>query len=460
MFDFGDKLQILADAAKYDVSCSSSGGKRKNIGGIGDSSSSGICHTYTEDGRCVSLLKILMTNYCIFDCAFCVSRKSNDIQRAAFSVKEVVELTMNFYRRNYIEGLFLSSGIFKSADYTMERLMLVVKKLRTEEKFHGYIHLKAIPGASEALLKEAGLYVDRMSVNLEIPTEEGLKLVAPEKDHQSVCDPLQTIKTEIMALKEEKKTIKKVPLFVPAGQSTQMVIGATGESDLDIMGTANEFYKTYNLKRVYYSGYIPINPKDSLLPQVGTAPPLQRENRLYQTDWLLRFYGFSLNEILNTQHQNLELDMDPKLAWAIRNPQFFPIDINTASYQWIIRIPGVGRQSANKIVQARKFGKLREDQVKKMGIAFNRAKYFMSCSDSVFGLGFQYPDQVRKALVKEPLIGESSNSSGLISGVDSSLISGQGSTLGSVHDFTLLVDREANNFFATKKDKTNQLTLF
>ncbi len=263
-----------------------------------------------------------------------------------------------------------------------------------------------------------------------------------------------------MALKEEKKTIKKVPLFVPAGQSTQMVIGATGESDLDIMGTANEFYKTYNLKRVYYSGYIPINPKDSLLPQVGTAPPLQRENRLYQTDWLLRFYGFSLNEILNTQHQNLELDMDPKLAWAIRNPQFFPIDINTASYQWIIRIPGVGRQSANKIVQARKFGKLREDQVKKMGIAFNRAKYFMSCSDSVFGLGFQYPDQVRKALVKEPLIGESSNSSGLISGVDSSLISGQGSTLGSVHDFTLLVDREANNFFATKKDKTNQLTLF
>ncbi len=399
MFGFDEKLKILADAAKYDVSCSSSGGKRKNTGGIGDASASGICHTYTEDGRCVSLLKILMTNYCIYDCSFCVSRRSNDVQRAAFSVKEVVDLTMNFYRRNYIEGLFLSSGIFKSADYTMERLMLVVKKLRTEERFNGYIHLKAIPGASEYLLKQAGLYVDRMSVNLEIPTEEGLKLVAPEKDHQSVRAPLAIVKNEILNVQQYKKTVKKVPLFVPAGQSTQMVIGATPETDLQIMQTANEFYKDYSLKRVYYSGYIPINSTDSKLPQVGTAPPLIRENRLYQTDWLLRFYGFSLNEILNTKHQQLELDIDPKLAWALRNLQFFPIDINTAAYNWIIRIPGIGRQSANKIVQARKYGKLKEYQVRKLGIAFNRAKYFMICQDSIVNMGFHYPEQIRKSIL-------------------------------------------------------------
>ncbi|WP_313514934.1 putative DNA modification/repair radical SAM protein [Sphingobacterium sp.] len=398
MFGFDDKLNILADAAKYDVSCSSSGGKRRNTGGIGDSSASGICHTYTEDGRCVSLLKILMTNYCIYDCSFCVSRRSNDIQRASFSVKEVVDLTMNFYRRNYIEGLFLSSGIFKSADYTMERLMLVVKKLRTEERFHGYIHLKAIPGASESLLKEAGLYVDRMSVNLEIPTEAGLKLVAPEKDHQSVKEPLAIVKDEIKTIERDKKSFKKVPLFVPAGQSTQMVIGATAESDLQIMQTANEFYKDYNLKRVYYSGYIPINSTNSMLPQVGTAPPLQRENRLYQTDWLLRFYGFSLNEILNSKHQNLELGIDPKLAWALRNPQFFPVDINSAPYNWIIRIPGAGRQSAAKIIHARKYGKLKEYQLKKMGIAFNRAKYFMQCQDTLVPQGFIYPDAIRKAI--------------------------------------------------------------
>jgi putative DNA modification/repair radical SAM protein len=329
-----------------------------------------------------------------------VSRRSNDVQRAAFSVKEVVDLTMNFYRRNYIEGLFLSSGIFKSADYTMERLMLVVKKLRTEERFNGYIHLKAIPGASEALLKEAGLYVDRMSVNLEIPTEEGLKLVAPEKDHQTVKEPLAIVQNEIKTVQRDKKIFKKVPHFVPAGQSTQMVIGATAENDLQIMETANKFYKEFNLKRVYYSGYIPINANDSLLPKIGTAPPLVRENRLYQADWLLRFYGFSLNEILNNSHKHLELEIDPKLSWALRNPQFFPIDINTAEYKWIIRIPGIGRQSANKIVQARKYGKLREHQLKKMGIAFNRAKYFMVCQDTVVNTGFIYPDYVKKAILE------------------------------------------------------------
>ncbi|NGM72281.1 putative DNA modification/repair radical SAM protein [Sphingobacterium sp. SGL-16] len=394
-----EKLKILADAAKYDVSCSSSGSKRKNSGGIGDASYSGICHTYTEDGRCVSLLKILLTNHCIYDCAFCVSRKSNDVQRAAFTVDEVVKLTMNFYRRNYIEGLFLSSGIFKSADYTMERLLKIVKKLRLEERYNGYIHLKTIPGASDEMIREAGLYVDRMSINLEMPTEKGLKLMAPEKDHESVKKPLNFINQEIQSLKQESKLIKHKPTFVPAGQSTQMVIGATPENDFEIMSVADKFYKDYNLKRVYYSGYIPIQNDNSLLPQIGTKPPLIRENRLYQTDWLLRFYGFQLNEILNPTFQELDLEIDPKLSWALRNPQLFPVDINTADYKMIIRIPGVGRQSALKIIQARKFGRLHEYQVKKMGIAFNRARHFMVCADSPFQLGFATMENVRAQIL-------------------------------------------------------------
>ncbi len=393
-----EKLMILADAAKYDVSCSSSGSKRKNTGGIGDASRSGICHTYTEDGRCVSLLKILLTNHCIYDCAFCVSRKSNDVKRAAFTVDEVVELTMNFYRRNYIEGLFLSSGIFKNADYTMERLMSIVKKLRVEERYNGYIHLKTIPGASEELIKEAGLYVDRMSINLEMPTEAGLKMVAPEKSHDSVRKPLAFVQNQIQELKSESKLIKCKPLFVPAGQSTQMVIGATPENDFEIMSVANEFYQNYKLKRVYYSGYIPINNENSLLPQIGTQPPLIRENRLYQTDWLLRFYDFRLDEILNPNFTQLDMDIDPKLGWALRNPHFFPVDINTASYQEIIRIPGVGRKSAMKMIQSRKFGRLHEYQVKKMGISFNRAQYFMTCADTRTRLGELAPLKIKSII--------------------------------------------------------------
>jgi putative DNA modification/repair radical SAM protein len=395
-----EKLRILADAAKYDVSCSSSGSKRKNNGGIGDASASGICHTYTEDGRCVSLLKILLTNHCIYDCAFCVSRRSNDVKRAAFTVEEVVELTMNFYRRNYIEGLFLSSGIFKNADYTMERLMRIVKKLRLEEKYNGYIHLKTIPGASEELIKEAGLYVDRMSINLELPTEAGLKMVAPEKDHDSVKKPLAFVQNQIQEFKSESKLIKHKPQFVPAGQSTQMVIGATPETDFEIMNVAKTFYEDYKLKRVYYSGYIPINNENSMLPQVGTRPPLVRENRLYQTDWLLRFYDFKLDEILNPEHQQLDLDIDPKLSWALRNPQYFPVDINRADYKQIIRIPGVGRQSAMKIIQARKFGRLHEYQVQKMGIAFNRAKHFMVCADTSIRLGAPTMETVKYTILQ------------------------------------------------------------
>lgn len=379
-----EKLSILADAAKYDVSCSSSGGNRKNDNkGIGDSSASGICHTYTEDGRCVSLLKILLTNHCVYDCAFCVSRKSNDVKRAAFTVDEVVELTMSFYRRNYIEGLFLSSGIFKNADFTMERLVRIAKRLRLEERFNGYIHLKTIPGASQELLTEAGLYADRMSINLEMPTEMGLKLLAPEKSHDDVKMPLGFIKDTITKFKDEKKTglIKSIPKFVPAGQSTQMVIGATPETDMEIMYSADEYYKNFSLKRVYYSGYIPIS-HDSRMPAIGSQPPLLRENRLYQTDWLMRFYGFNVKELLNTNNPHLDTDIDPKLSWALRNLEQFPVDINTADYHMILRVPGIGVNSAQKIVQARKFGRLRSDQLKKIGISYNRAKHFIRCADS------------------------------------------------------------------------------
>lgn len=396
-----EKLNILADAAKYDVSCSSSGGTRKNENkGLGDSHASGICHTYTEDGRCVSLLKILLTNHCIYDCAFCVSRKSNDIERAAFTVEEVVSLTINFYRRNYIEGLFLSSGIFKNADFTMERLLKVVKKLRLEERFNGYIHLKTIPGASEELIREAGLYADRMSINLEMPTESGLKLLAPEKNHEDVRRPLGFVQSQIIQLKDEKKLIKSVPKFVPAGQSTQMVIGATPETDKEIMHTAAAFYKDFSLKRVYYSGYIPIS-HDARMPIIGTQPPLIRENRLYQTDWLMRFYGFHVNELLNDSNPHLDIDIDPKLSWALRNLQFFPVDINVAAYKMILRIPGIGVTSAKKIVQARKFGRLRIDQLKKIGVAYNRAKHFITCADSPYQMKDYQGTQIKSFILAE-----------------------------------------------------------
>jgi len=396
-----EKLNILADAAKYDVSCSSSGGTRKNDNkGLGDSHASGICHTYTEDGRCVSLLKILLTNHCIFDCAYCVSRKSNDIERAAFTVEEVVELTMNFYRRNYIEGLFLSSGIFKNADFTMERLLRVVKKLRLEERFNGYIHLKTIPGASEDLIREAGMYADRMSINLEMPTESGLKLLAPDKSHQDVIKPLGFVQNQIVQFKEERKLIRSVPKFVPAGQSTQMVIGATPETDKDIMHTADAFYRNFSLKRVYYSGYVPIS-NDNRLPILGSQPPLIRENRLYQTDWLMRFYGFHVNEILNDANPHLDIDIDPKLSWALRNMQHFPVDINVAAYKVILRVPGIGVGSAKKIIQARKFGKLRIDQLQKIGIAYNRAKHFIKCADSPYQLKDYQGTQIKSFILAE-----------------------------------------------------------
>lgn len=379
-----EKLNILADAAKYDVSCSSSGSNRANTNkGLGNASASGICHTYTEDGRCVSLLKILLTNHCIFDCAYCVTRKSNDIKRAAFKVQEVVDLTINFYRRNYIEGLFLSSGIFKSADYTMERLVAVAKKLRTEENFNGYIHLKSIPGASDELMREAGLYADRLSVNIEIPTKKGLKLLAPDKNREDFIKPMVKVKNEIIQYKNEKKLIKSTPKYAPGGQSTQMIVGASGENDMQIMYTSNYFYKNFNLKRVYYSGYVPIS-YDTRLPQIGTPVPMLRENRLYQTDWLLRFYGFNIEEILNEQHQHLDLDIDPKLGWALRNMHEFPIDINKADKHMLARIPGLGMKSVYKILKARRYRQLNWDHLKAIGVSLNRAQYFLICASNKF----------------------------------------------------------------------------
>lgn len=395
-----EKLSILADAAKYDVSCSSSGSQRKNDSkGLGNAKGVGICHAYTEDGRCVSLLKILLTNHCIFDCAYCISRKSNDIKRAAFTVQEVVDLTINFYRRNYIEGLFLSSGIFKNADFTMERLVRIAKKLRQEHNFHGYIHLKAIPGASDELLKEAGLYADRLSVNVEMPTEQSLKLLAPDKNQKDMIAPMKYLKGAIEENREEKKIFKKAPLFAPAGQSTQMVIGATPENDMQILWMADRFYNAMKLKRVYYSGYVPIS-NDNRLPAIGTPVPMIRENRLYQADWLLRFYGFNVEEIVDENNPLLDLDIDPKLSWALRNLNLFPLDINKADLALIMRIPGIGVNSAKKIVAARKFTKLTWDHLKKFGIAVNRARNFVTCQSDHFSFKDWMPNQIKEKILQ------------------------------------------------------------
>lgn len=394
-----EKLAILADAAKYDVSCSSSGSKRKNENkGLGNAEGMGICHAYTEDGRCVSLLKILLTNHCIFDCAYCVSRKSNDIKRAAFTVQEVVDLTTNFYRRNYIEGLFLSSGIFTDADYTMERLVRIAKKLRTEEAFNGYIHLKTIPGASDDLLREAGLYADRLSVNIEMPTKESLAIMAPDKKQEDMVRPMTFLKNEIIAHKEENKGLIKAPLFAPAGQSTQMVIGASSENDWQILKISNALYRGMNLKRVYYSGYVPIS-NDNRLPAIGTPVPMVRENRLYQADWLLRFYDFSVDEIITPDDPFLDMQIDPKLSWALRNLDQFPVDINKAELDVIKRIPGIGIQSAKKIWEARKFRTLTWEHLKGFNIALNRAKWFLALKRDDFKMRDYTAQQIRSFIL-------------------------------------------------------------
>jgi putative DNA modification/repair radical SAM protein len=394
-----DKLKILAEAAKYDVSCASSGTTRSNPQkGLGSAAGWGICHSFTEDGRCVSLLKIMLTNYCIYDCGYCANRRSNDIPRTTFSVSEVVELTIEFYRRNYIEGLFLSSGVVRNADYTMERMVRVAKDLRTIHRYNGYIHLKSIPGTGRELMTEAGLYADRLSCNIELPSEESLKLIAPDKDYQSVYRPMHYIQQGFLESKEEKRKHRHAPRFAPAGQSTQMIIGGSPDDDNKILHLANAMYQRPAMKRVYYSGYIPINTYDTRLPALP-APPLVRENRLYQADWLMRFYHFKVDEIVNETHPNLELEIDPKLSWALRNPQCFPVDVNTADYEMILRVPGIGVKSAQLIIASRKFGRLTSENLRKIGVVMKRAKYFITCNElPAYTVREARPEQIRQLL--------------------------------------------------------------
>lgn len=372
-----EKLSILADAAKYDVSCASSGTTRPAVkGGIGTATGWGICHSFTPDGRCISLFKILLTNHCIYDCAYCTNRRSNDVKRTAFTPRELAELTIAFYQRNYIEGLFLSSGVMRNPDYTMEQMLRVVKLLREAYRFNGYIHMKAIPGASDELIAQAGRYADRMSVNLEIPSEENLKLLAPEKSYSEVFAPMRFIQQGMLESAEERKKFRSAPRFVPAGQSTQLIIGATPDSDRQILTLASALYRRPSFKRVYYSGYIPVNRGDSRLPALA-APPLVRENRLYQADWLMRFYEFKATEIVDESHPDLDLDVDPKMGWALRHPEFFPVDVNSAPYEMILRVPGIGVKSAKLIVVSRRYGRLSIPQLKKIGVVMKRAQYFI-----------------------------------------------------------------------------------
>lgn len=366
-----EKLIILSDAAKYDASCSSSGSDRKNTkDGIGNAANCGICHSFAADGRCISLLKILMTNCCIFDCKYCINRRSNDVKRAIFTPEEICEITINFYKRNYIEGLFLSSGIIKSPDYTMEKLIETITLLRKKYRFNGYIHCKAIPGASEYLLKKLGSLVDRLSANIELPSDSSLKLLAPDKSTDKVSKIMTTIKEN------------KNRYFTPAGQSTQMIIGASSETDLEILGKSENLYNTYELKRVFYSAYIPIN-KDSNLPSID-MPPLVRENRLYQADWLLRFYGYKVDNLLDKNNPNFNVLLDPKADWALRHMEEFPKEINTAGYYDLLKIPGIGPTSAKKIISSRKYFKIEFKDLKKMGISLKRCKYFILCNGKYF----------------------------------------------------------------------------
>ena len=398
------KLKVLAESAKYDVSCASSGTVRRNTkGGVGNTVGGiGICHSFAEDGRCISLLKIMLTNYCIYDCAYCINRVSNDIPRATLSVTELVDLTMEFYRRNYIEGLFLSSGVVRNPDYTMERLVRVAKDLRLKHRFNGYIHLKSIPGASEELVHEAGLYADRMSVNLEIPTEKNLKLLAPEKDHRSVYLPMRYIQQGVLESAEERKRHRHAPRFVPAGQSTQMIVGATSETDKDILRVSSALYRQPTMKRVYYSGYVAVNTYDKRLPLLK-QPPLVRENRLYQADWLLRYYQFTVDELVDDASPDLDMEIDPKLAWALKHPEFFPVNIQTADYEMLLRVPGIGVKSAKMIVMSRRFSRIGFYELKQMGVVMKKARYFITCHElpekTIHELGSQ---GVRRLLLPKP----------------------------------------------------------
>lgn len=376
-----EKLAVLADAAKYDASCASSGSKsRRSESGLGSTEGMGICHSYTPDGRCVSLLKILLTNYCIYDCKYCINRVSSDTQRARFTVEDVVWLTIEFYRRNYIEGLFLSSGIIQDSNYTMEQLVEVARQLRQEHRFGGYIHLKTIPGADQRLVEQAGLWADRLSVNIELPTERDLVQLAPEKKSPEIRTTMKEIKGRIEDQREQKSKGFRAPDFAPAGQSTQMIVGATETSDREILQTAGSLYSQHSLRRVYYSAYSPIPDSASDLPSV--SPPLVREHRLYQADWLMRFYEFTSDEIAVEDDGQLDLEMDPKLAWAIKNRHFFPVDVNSAEKFALLRIPGMGAASVKKVLQLRRHQRIRVQDLKKLGVVWKRARYFVKTFDS------------------------------------------------------------------------------
>lgn len=378
-----EKLKILADGAKYDVSCVSSGGSRKNTpGGIGNSCPAGICHSFANDGRCISLLKVLMSNSCVYDCAYCVNRSSNDIPRTTFTPAEIIDLTINFYRRNYIEGLFLSSAVVRNADFTMEQMIRVVQTLREEHRFNGYIHMKAIPGADPVLIEQAGLFVDRMSVNVEVPTSQGLKLLAPQKKKEAILGPMDLIRNRIAENTEDRRRYSRSPYFVPAGQSTQMMVGATPDRDLTILKLSEALYKRYSLRRVFYSAYVPVS-RHPALPQ-AIKPPLLREHRLYQADWLLRFYGFSAGELLDEVHPDFDPQLDPKCDWALRNMQHFPVEVNKADYSMLLRVPGIGVKSARRIRDARRIHSLDFSDLKKLGVVMKRARYFITCKGKYY----------------------------------------------------------------------------
>jgi putative DNA modification/repair radical SAM protein len=403
-----EKLRVLAESAKYDVSCASSGISRAGKPGhLGSAHGWGICHSFTADGRCVSLLKIMLTNHCIYDCAYCINRRSNDLPRATMTPDELIELTMEFYRRNYIEGLFLSSGVLRDPDYTMERMVRVIRELRTTHRYNGYIHMKSIPGASEALVREAGLYADRLSVNVEIAREENLKLLAPEKDHASVYQPMKYIHQNLLESAEDRRKFRRAPRWTPAGQSTQMIVGASPETDGEILGLSSKLYNVQGMKRVYFSAFVPVNSYDSRLPALR-QPPLVRENRLYQADWLMRFYGFGAGEIVDEANPNLDLEIDPKLAWALRHPERFPVDLNRADYEMILRVPGIGVKSAQMIVAARRHSRITGATLKKMGVVMKKAQFFTTCGELTGGvytgnniIGDMHPDLVRKVLTQK-----------------------------------------------------------
>lgn len=388
--EIADKLRILTDAAKYDAACTSSGNNRgKKVGYLGTACAPGICHSFAADGCCISLLKVLMTNYCMYDCQYCINRRSNDTERAEFTPEELAQLTIEFYRRNYIEGLFLSSGVRKSPDDSMEQICRVLELLRGPYRFNGYIHAKAIPGASPELIRKLGMLCDRMSVNIELPSEHSLKQLAPEKKKQAILTPMAAVRDGIAQNREELAVFRHAPQFVPAGQSTQMIVGATPDNDLQIMKLAEGLYRKYSLKRVFYSAYIPVGTNE-LLPQ-NVPPPLLREHRLYQTDWLLRYYGFTVGELLGEAHPSLDPMLDPKCSWAMNHLDFFPVEVNRADKETLLRIPGVGVKSALRILAARRTGTLGFADLRKMGIVLKRAQYFITCGGKMMdGAQFSY----------------------------------------------------------------------